>query len=136
MRPPISSAALVILVASGVATGTLATLSLPGCGDSSHGNDGGAGSGGRPPPAPVAAITECRAPTRPSSATAVALKDAFPNLPAFSGPIGMAQAPGDPDHFYVWQQDGKLLRIAAADPTTADLVINLAATANKLVSGG
>src|SRR5689334_13553339 len=94
MRRPISSVALVILVASGVVTGTLATLLIPGCGSSSNGGaDGGAGSGGSAPP-PIQAITDCRAPTRPSSATAVALKDAFPNLPALSAAVGITQAPG------------------------------------------
>jgi uncharacterized repeat protein (TIGR03806 family) len=86
-------------------------------------------------PPQITPLYKCTAPPRPSSAAAVALVPAFPNLPALSVPVGIAQAPGDADSFYVWQQSGKLVRIAAADPTSASTVIDLSATANKLSYG-
>ncbi|MDB4968567.1 MAG: hypothetical protein JWN44_4256 [Myxococcales bacterium] len=138
MRLCKSQAALVILVASGVAMGTLAALVTPGCGSSSKPPSGG--DGGVPPASSPderwTAIPVCRAPQRPSSATAVVLKDVFPNLPALSSPVGFTQAPGDADHFYIWQQSGQVLRIAASDPTATETVLDLSATANKIVSGG
>jgi uncharacterized repeat protein (TIGR03806 family) len=132
MRPLRLAALLVFVVASGAATATLATL-IPGCGDSSGNPDGLVPL---TPGEQWTAVPICRAPTRPSSATAVALQDAFPNLPGLTNPVGITQAPGDPDHFYIWQQNGKLLRVGANNPTSASTVIDLGSISNKLVSGG
>ena len=54
----------------------------------------------------------CTAPARPPSDVAIQLTDAFPGR-TFSAPLGIRQAPGDADHFYVWEQGGKVHRIDA-----------------------
>src|SRR5690242_197247 len=103
MRPLGNRVALVVVVAATAgATATLATVA-PGCGKGSAHDvpDGStAVSAGQ---ASQTSVAVCHAPQRPSGATVVALQDAFPNLPAFSVPVGVTQAPGDADHFYVWQ---------------------------------
>ncbi|HEY1586183.1 MAG TPA: PQQ-dependent sugar dehydrogenase, partial [Polyangia bacterium] len=118
MRPARLFAALVMLVAVGC-----------------HDNDGSVPDMGSHPPPNVTPLAKCVAPPRPSNDATVALVPAFPSLPALSVPVGIAQAPGDPDSFYIWQQSGALVRIAAADPSTTSTVIDLSATANKLSYG-
>ena len=121
------SAALVLTVAAGAGTATLATFAT-GC--SSHRRHF------VPTPAnEVGHVPFCRAPERPSGATAIALVDAFPMLPAINAPVGMTQAPGDAAHFYVWEQSGQIVRFDAANPTATSTVLDLAAVANKLKFG-
>lgn len=125
MRPPRRSvAASVAAVATGAALATAVALAA-GCGKSRA----------RLTPPPDTHIAYCTAPARPSSATAIALVDAFPKLPALSVPVGLAQAPGDAAHFYVWQQSGRIVRFDAAQPTAATTVLDLAAVPNKLKYG-
>lgn len=60
--------------------------------------------------------TTCRAFARPSSALSVRLEPAFDDLNP-QQTIGMVRAPGDANHWYLWQKDGLLIRFAddAAD---------------------
>jgi|HigsolmetaAR203D_1030402.scaffolds.fasta_scaffold00277_24 uncharacterized repeat protein (TIGR03806 family) len=51
----------------------------------------------------------------------------------FTTPIAMLQAPHDDDWWYVVQQDGRILRFAAADPTRVDTFIDLR---GRIRSGG
>ena len=52
--------------------------------------------------------TTCIAGERPSQAVTLATERAFPNLPAFSSPVLMLQAPGDATHWFVVEQGGKV----------------------------
>ncbi len=67
------------------------------------------------PPAPAIsgldarpANTSCLA-GDPPSGTSITLQRVFPNLPNFTQPIAMLQAPGDPTHWYVVQKTGQVL---------------------------
>src|SRR4051794_18997477 len=99
MRPLSRHAALVMIVATGVATATFATLT-PGCGDSTP---AATPDMAQPPPY----YGNCTAPARPPSGVTLKLEDAFPGR-TFSVPLGIVQAPGDAAHFYVWEQGGKV----------------------------
>ncbi len=137
MRPLALRVALVMLVAAPAAA-TLATL-VPACSSHPPSNQVGPpdmASALTPAEAQLGGVPVCRAPKRPSGAAVVALMDAFPGLPNFSNPVGIRQAPGDATHFYVWQQAGQILRVDTAAPTTASKVLDLAAIANKITSGG
>jgi len=92
MRPLSRFAALVMIVASGTATATIATLTH-GCGNAAT---SGSTDMAQPPPY----NGNCSAPARPPSGVAVMLADAFPGR-TFSVPLGIVQAPGDSAHFYV-----------------------------------
>ncbi len=50
--------------------------------------------------------TTCVAGDRPSQVVTLATERAFPNLPAFSSPVLMLQAPGDATHWFVVEQGG------------------------------
>ena len=52
--------------------------------------------------------TTCVAGERPSQAVTLATERAFPNLPAFSSPILMLQAPGDARRWFVVEQGGQV----------------------------
>ena len=119
MRPTRNLAALVMVVA------------VAGCHDNPAA--GGADMGGKPPNGTP--LAKCVAPPRPSSAAAIALAPAFPNLPALSLPVGVAQAPGDAGHFYIWQQSGQLLLIDGANAAATSTVLDLSTVANKLSFG-
>ncbi len=54
------------------------------------------------------ANTSCLAGDPPSGAS-ITLQRVFPNLPNFTQPIAMLQAPGDPAHWYVVQKTGQVL---------------------------
>ncbi len=45
----------------------------------------------------------------PPSGTSITVQRVFPNLPNFTQPIAMLQAPGDPAHWYVVQKTGQVL---------------------------
>jgi uncharacterized repeat protein (TIGR03806 family) len=67
-----------------------------------------------PPPAAVSGLdarpsnTSCLAGDPPSGAS-ITVQRVFPNLPNFTQPIAMLQAPGDPAHWYVVQKTGQVL---------------------------
>jgi uncharacterized repeat protein (TIGR03806 family) len=54
----------------------------------------------------------CVAPDRPTSDASIAIEDAFPLLPTLVKPVGLIQAPGDTNSWYVIEQDGRVLRFA------------------------
>ena len=103
-----------------------------GCHDSNGGGDGGVGPDMAQPPY----YGNCTAPARPPSGVAFQLTDAFPGR-TFAQPVGMAQAPGDPGHFFVWEQGGHIQRVdatgSAAQMQVGDVT---AAPEGNLVSGG
>jgi uncharacterized repeat protein (TIGR03806 family) len=78
----------------------------------------------------------CTAPARPPSGVAFQLTDAFPGR-TFAQPVGMAQAPGDPAHFFIWEQGGHIQRVDATG-TAAQMQVGdvTAAPEGNLVSGG
>jgi uncharacterized repeat protein (TIGR03806 family) len=49
-------------------------------------------------------------PLEPASPTALLAEPAFPNL-SFDRPVFLGHAPGDPDHVYVVEQAGRILRV-------------------------
>ena len=123
-----------ILVAA--ATATVATLAA-GC---HHGSQKppppGAGDMALPPLPPGAqqnAIGVCHAWPRPSESTSIMLK---PMFAGYTAPVGINQAPGDPNHFYVWEQVGLIFRVDATLPQKQTTALDLSAIPNKLVSGG
>jgi uncharacterized repeat protein (TIGR03806 family) len=50
----------------------------------------------------------CVAGDRPAQVVTLATERAFPNLPAFSSPVLMLQAPGDATHWFVVEQGGRV----------------------------
>ena len=70
--------------------------------------------------------TSCVAPDRPTTAAAVALSDAFPNLSAFSQPLALLQAPGDNSTWFVVEKGGQIMRFQnQAGVTTATTFLNI-----------
>ena len=54
--------------------------------------------------------TTCIAPAQPTTNASIAAEEAFPNLPDFTNPIALLQAPGDSSQWYLVEQDGRILR--------------------------
>jgi uncharacterized repeat protein (TIGR03806 family) len=121
-----------IRVALATALGFVAVGST-GCHDSNgSGGDGGVGPDMAQPPY----YGNCTAPARPPSSVALQLTDAFPGR-TFSAPVGIAQAPGDAAHFFVWEQGGHVLRVDATGTATQMQVADVTnAPEGNLVSGG
>ena len=113
---------------------TLATAlgAASGCHDGNGGTDMAAGPDMALPPY----YGNCTAPPRPPSNVALQLTEAFPGR-TFSGPVGIAQAPGDPAHFYVWEQGGHIQRVDATGTAAQMQVGDVTTTPDgNLVSGG
>jgi uncharacterized repeat protein (TIGR03806 family) len=96
-----------------------------GCHDSKSGASDGGMDG--PDMAAPPYYGNCTAPARPPSAVALQLVDAFPGR-TFSAPVGIAQAPGDAAHFYVWEQGGKVRRIDATGTAAPIDVVDVTTT--------
>ncbi|HEX6838415.1 MAG TPA: PQQ-dependent sugar dehydrogenase, partial [Polyangia bacterium] len=113
------------------ALGIAATVA-PGCHDApSAGADAGGPDMALPP-----YYGNCTAPARPPSNVALQLTNAFPGR-TFSGPVGITQAPGDPAHFFVWEQGGHVQRVDATGTATQMQVADVTnAPEGALVSGG
>jgi len=78
--------------------------------------------------------TTCVAGDRPSQTVTLATERVFPNLPAFSSPILMLQAPGDASRWFVVQQDGRVRVFSnQAAVTTSSSFIDIS---SRVVSGG
>jgi glucose/arabinose dehydrogenase len=67
----------------------------------------------------------CVAFERPRADPRVRLVEAFPRLPALRKPLFLAAAPGDVEHIYVIEQEGRLLRFDRRDPKALEVVIDL-----------
>src|SRR5437762_2316406 len=108
-----------------------------GDGSGGGGGEGGGGGNGGPPdmtpwvyPGPSAT---CVAPARPSTQTSVALAPALGGK-AFSQPLAITQAPGDPARFFITQLSGQI-RVVSANGTEAASFIDLTAHANEVKGG-
>ena len=78
----------------------------------------------------------CTAPARPPTNVTLQLTNAFPGR-TFSGPVGITQAPGDPAHFYVWEQGGHVQRVDATGTAAPMQVADVTnAPEGTLTSGG
>src|SRR5439155_11407002 len=75
----------------------------------------------------------CIAPARPSTQTSVALAPALGGK-AFSQPVAITQAPGDPARFFITQLSGQI-RVVSANGTEAASFIDLTAHANEVKGG-
>ncbi|MGZ3440992.1 MAG: PQQ-dependent sugar dehydrogenase [Polyangia bacterium] len=99
-------------------------------------HDGGGGGGGGPDMATPPYYGNCTAPARPPSNVALQLTDAFPGK-TFTVPLGITQAPMDPAHFYIWQQNGRVRRIDATGTAPITEIADLSVTPEgNLVTGG
>jgi len=111
----------------------------------------GGGGGGdddpvTPPPPPPNTLgldarssnASCIAPASPTSGTAdFELQAAFANLPSLNFPMGLFQAPGDTNNFYVILREGRILRFANSPSASAlTEVLNITDRVNDLGSEG
>ena len=96
---------------------------------------GGSAGGGNPPPPPSPpgsgldarpSNTSCVAPAQGGGTSSVSAPRVYPNL-AFSSPVALLQAPGDPARWFVVQQGGRIRVFDATNPnvTTAPDFVNL-----------
>jgi uncharacterized repeat protein (TIGR03806 family) len=92
------------------------------------------------PPTPVANVgldarpanATCLAGDPPSNAVSIGVQRAFPNLPNFSQPIAMLQAPGDSSRWFVVQKTGSVRVFDnTANVSTTSEFINLASRLNS-----
>ena len=74
--------------------------------------------------------THCIAPTQVSQGdTNFSFTQAFPNLPAISGLLGLFQAPGDNNHWYALIRNGLILRFSTdTNASTTDTFFDLSAS--------
>ena len=64
----------------------------------------------------------CLAPDAPTTAASVSDTRVFRNIPVFSAPVAMVQAPGDSSQWYLAEQGGVVYRFANDDATTTKSV--------------
>ena len=130
----------------GLAVGALA-LALAACGGGGGGGGdtagpvGGPVGGPGPGPGPQAGLD-----SRPSNTTCIAgnvqgsgplsvgVEEAFPDLPSFSQPVAMRQAPGRTDRWYVVEQEGRIQRFD--NRPDADSVDEFVDIRGRVQSGG
>jgi uncharacterized repeat protein (TIGR03806 family) len=74
----------------------------------------------------------CKPPMRPSSTMGVALAEPWKGV-AFSAPLGIVQAPGEPDRYYVFEQGGKVKAVKVGDTIATDV---LTYSGGEIASGG
>ena len=73
----------------------------------------------------------CIAPERPVVNAVVNIEAAFSDLPVLSKPVSLVQAPGDPDTWYVAQQDGVVLRFSnSTDVSSTSTFIDISDVAD------
>jgi uncharacterized repeat protein (TIGR03806 family) len=69
----------------------------------------------------------------PPSGVSISQQRVFPNLPAFTQPVAMLQAPGDPAHWYVVQKTGQVLVFDnTPDVSTVRTFIDISARLNSV----
>jgi uncharacterized repeat protein (TIGR03806 family) len=123
----------------------LVTFAMGACGGSGANPDGGlpdGGDGGPPPiPSPFGLDSRppnptCLAPPRPPSTINVRLTRVFQNV-QLNQPIHVARAPGDPNHLYVLQRGGTVVRFPTSNPpNTPTTVLTVPRTVNTAGEGG
>jgi uncharacterized repeat protein (TIGR03806 family) len=94
---------------------------------------GGGGGGGNPPPPPGSGLdarpsnVNCVAPVRGSGTSTVSVQRVFPNLPVFTEPVQMLQAPGDSTRWFVLEKPGFIRAFDATNPnvTTTQVFLDI-----------
>jgi uncharacterized repeat protein (TIGR03806 family) len=91
------------------------------------------------PPAPVSSGLDARPSNTtclagdPPGGVAITQQRVFPNLPPFTQPVAMLQAPGDPAHWYVVQKTGQVLVFDnTRDVSTTRVFIDISGRLNSL----
>ncbi|WP_460224762.1 PQQ-dependent sugar dehydrogenase [Aurantivibrio infirmus] len=124
----------------------LSTFLLQACGGGSSGDDPDPVVTTPPPPPGGNNLgldarpsnTTCLAPDNPTTGSAdFELQAAFPNLPSLGFPLGLFQAPGDSNNFYVILREGRILRFAnSPNVSSVTEVLNISTQVSDLGSEG